>query len=660
MAPPPFSVQTLFAALALQRQGRLDEADALYRQLLRAQPKHFDALHFFGILKLQRGLPEQGIKLLRAALKIKPDAAEAHLNLGLAQQALNRPAEALRSFERAVALRADYPEALYNRGNALHLLKRPEQALDSYQRALALKPDFSAALSNRGNVLRALGRIEEALASYDQALALVPDFPEILNNRGIVLRALAREEAALASFDRALALAWQFPAAHNNRGNALLALGRPVEALASFAQAVALKADYADAINNQGNALQALNRQQEALACFDRALQLDARFPEALNNKGSVLMALNRPAEALASLDGALALRPDYAEALNNRGSAWYALRRHDKALADFGTALALQPGHAEARFHAGIVHLRLGQFSSGWPHYDLRWQIKGSRPYPSARPLWRGDADSDIGGKTLLVHAEQGLGDTLHFCRYVPMLRALGAKVILQVQPALLSLLSTLPGVDVLIAQGDAIPDHDFHCPVLSLPRAFRTDINSIPAAVPYLHADAGKVAKWRLRLAGSPRRKIGIVCSGNAEQKDDHARSVALASFLPVLQADGDFYLLQKDLRLGDEAFLASCGRLTDLRAELGDFSDTAAVVECMDLVITVCTSMAHLAGALGKPLWVLLSFSHCWRWLLDREDSPWYPSARLFRQPSRGDWPGVMARVAEELSPASGRAK
>ncbi|MFZ0693638.1 MAG: tetratricopeptide repeat-containing glycosyltransferase family protein, partial [Alphaproteobacteria bacterium] len=460
---------------------------------------------------------------------------------------------------------------------------------------------------------------EEALASYDRALAIRPDYADALYSRGITLCDLKRPEEALASYDRALAI-------------------RP---------------DHAEALNNRGITLCDLKRPEEALASFDRALAIGPDHAEALNNRGNALLDLKRPGDALLSFDRALAIGPDYAEALNNRGIALRDLNRLDDALASHDRALAIKPDYVEAHFNEGLVRLLIGDFRRGWEKYEWRWEKepgKGAkRNFP--KPLWLNNGD--IAGKTILLHSEQGLGDTIQFCRYAKIVSEKGGKVVLEVQPPLKALLAGTGGVDRVIGKGEVLPEFDYHCPLLSLPLAFRTTLESIPADIPYLAPAAERVQYWARCLPQFKPLRVGIVWSGSPTHKNDRNRSIPLGRLAPLFDMPNiQFVSIQKDVTAEDSDILGDNPYIHHAGQDLRDFADAAAVVSMLDLVISVDTSVAHLVGAMGKPVWILLPFVPDWRWLLGRDDSPWYPTARLFRQPKIGDWDSVIERLRQEL--------
>jgi tetratricopeptide (TPR) repeat protein len=610
-------------------------------------------LHLLGAIELQRGRTAQAIRLIDQALALKPDHLNALNNRGVALGQSHRHAEALASFDQALAINPDSVEVLVNRGKALLELKRHGEAAAAIDQALALEPKNAGLLKYRGDALLALKRPAEAQTSYELALALKPDFAEAWFKRGNALRALQREQEAVESYDRTLALKPDHWSALNNRGNALRALQRDMEALESYDKALTLNPKDAMALYNRGNALRALNRNEEAAASYDRALSLNPQLSEAWNNRGNTLRALDRDSEALASYDRALALRPQNPETLNNRGNVLHGLGRPREALEAYDRALALKPDDAQIHLDASLCRLLLGDLERGWPEYEWRWRVPS---FPDAkrkftRPLWIGE--EDISGKTILIYAEQGLGDTIQFCRYVPGLTRGGAEVLLHVQPALKPLLSGLLGVREVLTAGDHVPAYDLRCPLMSLPLAFGTTSTNIPARVPYLSPPRESLRKWESRLGKKHHARIGIAWSGSTLHKNNRNRSIELGKMLPLSIPGVQLHSLQKDVPAGDQELLQESNEILHFDSELNDFADTAALVSLMDVVISVDTAAAHLAGALGRPVWIMLPFAPDWRWLLHRDDSPWYPTAQLYRQPQIGDWDSVIKQLKESLA-------
>jgi tetratricopeptide (TPR) repeat protein len=573
-------------------------------------------------LELQRAgkLPQAG-ELYAQVLSVRPDYFEALHMLGLIKLQQGDLVGALQLMTEALRARPKSPEVLLNYGNILDALGRHEDALGFYDLVLSVKRRSIEALNNRGAVLEKLGRNEEALECFERALAAKSGHPDTLYNQASVLRKLGRDEEALKGFDRVLAI-------------------RP---------------DYVKAHSNRGMALEALGRRDDALASYDKALALDPGFFEALNNRANTLMKLGRPADALEYYDRALAVDMRHVEVLNNRGTVLAAMGRYEEALAACRSALDVNPNYIDAQWNMSLLKLRLGDYADGWLQYEWRWRRKENAKHLHhfTQPLWLGDAP--LAGKTILLHHEQGFGDTIQMARYAPLLVTQGARVILGVQPPLKSLFVGMgEGIEV-VGSGEPIPPFDLHCPLMSLPLAFRTELATIPADVPYLSVSPERFEAWQARL---PREglRVGLVWSGNATHRDDHNRSISLASLTPLLGMSGvQFVSLQKDLREADAQILASHPAVINLARDFGDFSDTAAAVALMDVVISVDTSVAHLAGALAKPVWVLLPLCPDWRWLTGRSDSPWYPTAKLFRQPAVGDWGSVTSEIAHALAGA-----
>ncbi len=392
---------------------------------------------------------------------------------------------------------------------------------------------------------------------------------------------------------------------------------------------------------------------EAALQLFDQALQIDRTNAAVFNNLGNTLRLCRRLEEALSSYDEAIRIKPDYAEAHNNRGVTLHELKRFDDALSSYSEATRVHPDYADAHWNKSLALLQLAEFAQGWPLYE--WRMKKSEMkdsyYAGPQLNWRGQ--ESISGKRLLVHCEQGLGDCIQFCRYLPMVLALGAEVIFLVPPSLLALFSTMPYPLTVVGIGNPLPEFDAYCPLMSLPLVFQTSLETIPAQSPYLFADAAKSSAWKNKLGKRNRLRVGIVWSGSSVFKDDSNRSMQMEQLLPLLELPIEWHSLQKDYRNADKQFMDRLSRIQDHQMDLSDFSDTAALLDAMDLIISVDTSVAHLAGAMGKPVWVLLPHVPDFRWLMDREDSPWYPSARLFRQDAQRDWRTVLERIKSELS-------
>ncbi|MBU3560439.1 tetratricopeptide repeat protein [Polynucleobacter hallstattensis] len=652
-------------AFNLHQQGKFKEAQAFYEQALTIDPNHFDVLQLLGTLFLEAGQFIKAVEFLTKALQIKPDFVEAYSNLGIALQELQRFEEALVSYNEAIRINPNYAEAYSNRGIALKELERFEEALVSYDQAISIKPDNAEAHSNRGVVLQTLQRFEEALVSYNEAIRINPNYVEAYCNRGIVLKELERFEEALVSYDTAIRIRPDYVDAYYNRGVALQDLKRFEEALISCDTAIAIKPHFAEAHSNRGIVLKELERFEEALVSFDQAIRIKPDYAEAYSNRGAALKELERFEEALVSYNKAITINPNYADAYSNRGNTLKLLKRFDEALASYHQAIAIKPDYANAHWNLSLCHLLLGNFKDGWQGYEWRWKNESAISLQSRRhfsqPLWLGG--QSLVDKTILLHAEQGLGDTIQFCRYVSLVAQLGAKVILEVRRPLFKILQNLEGVSQLVAMGDPLPAFDYQCPLMSLPLAFNTEIESIPNQVPYIKAPPIQEEYWKTKLAAHQKLKVGLVWNGGFRPNQPELwslnarRNIPLAQIAQINIPDINFYSLQKGepaeselIQSGNQYWNPS--NFYNFVSELDDFSDTAALIANLDLIISVDTSTAHLAAAMGKPIWLLNRFDTCWRWLVDRKDSPWYPTMTLYQQEEMGNWEGVIERVKGDL--------
>ncbi|MEQ9447716.1 MAG: tetratricopeptide repeat-containing glycosyltransferase family protein, partial [Rhodospirillaceae bacterium] len=443
------------------------------------------------------------------------------------------------------------------------------------------------------------GDLDDAQRLYAQVIAHEPRHAAAYNNRGVALRGKGRFKEAVESFDGAIAMNPEYADAYNNRGVALRALGRHEEAVRSYDRAIALRADYVNAHSNRGASLFDLERYAEAVQAYDRALSLDPQAADVHYNRGDALCRLNAYVDAVSSYDRAIALKPKHADAYGNRGNALKALNRHEEALDSYLTALKLDPRNAGIHLNEAFCRLQLGQFAEGWRKLEWRWQtddLRGGRRAFS-QPLWLGE--EPVEGKTVLVHAEQGFGDTLQFCRLVPLLAAAGAKVILEVQPSVTALMSSLPGAAHVLPVGAKVPSFDIHIPLMSMPLALGVTAETVPAR-PYLQADPGRVQHWSDKLGASTKPRIGLAWSGRPTHGNDRHRSMPLSTMTRLIADHLEFVSLQKDVRVGDRPALNKALALRHFGDALGDFSETAALIENLDLVISVDTSVAHLAGA------------------------------------------------------------
>jgi Flp pilus assembly protein TadD len=520
----------------------------------------------------------------------------------------------------AIAPDPDDPIGHFNLGLARLKQGGLDAAAGAFRRAITLRPEWAQAHSNLGVVLVKQGRTDDAVTAFRRAVELRGDWVEAHANLGGALKTLGDIGGA---FGRAAAMRPDDPSGHFNLGLALLEQQSVDQAIAAFRRAVALKPDLAEAYNNLGVAAVRLGNLDDAVDAFRHAVSLRGDLPGAHLNLGNLL---------------------------RQRGDV-------EGAIAAYRQALALQPDYPVARFALSLALLARGEYEEGWREYEWRWLGSGWKPPEYPRPRWEGQ---DVAGKTVLLYTEQGFGDAVQFVRYVPLVARRGARVVVGAPQPLKALFGRVEGVAAVCGQGEALPDFDYHCPLMSLPLVFDTRVESIPAAVQYLRADPGKAAEWRRRLAALPGLWVGLVWAGGPRQDDpveqaiDERRSMTLDHFAALADVAGAaFVSLQKGEPAGQTRAPPPRLAVHDWTGELADFEDTAALVEALDLVISVDTAVAHLAGALGKPVWLLNRFDSCWRWLLQREDSPWYPSLRQFRQPRPGDWESVVARVRSELT-------
>jgi tetratricopeptide (TPR) repeat protein len=517
----------------------------------------------------------------------------------------------------------------------------------------AQPPALTAALA-----LHRQGRLDEAAAIYAALLAVEPRQPDALHLLGLVAHQQGDQAQARDCIEKALALVPESAVFGNSLGSVLLALRQSQAAAAILRRVVARKPEYAEAHNNLGNALLRLDQADAAAACYQRALALRPGYAEAESNLASALRRLGRLDDAEQALHRALALNPRYATALANLGVVLVELGRHADALAAYDRAIAIDAGHAQAHANRAVLLLQLGRWPEGWREYEWRWRTDGfTTPKRDFRqPAWDG---RPLAGRSILLHAEQGLGSAIQFVRFVHRVAAGGGRILLECQAPLARLFrQSLTGGDgpvaAVVVKGEPLPPFDVHAPLMSLPLLCGTMLATLPAATPYLAAAADAVARWRQRLAPTAKPRIGLVWAGNPQHGNDHNRSMPAAALRPLIAAApaASFFSLQVGgpaAAAADDLFAAG---VHDLAPALADFAETAAVVANLDAVVSVDTAVAHLGGALGRPVMLLLPFAAEWRWLLERSDSPWYPGMRLYRQPAPGDWAGAVARVAADL--------
>ena len=610
-------------ALRLHQSGQLKRAEEIYRQILGSNPDDPDALHLLGVTELQAGQHQLAVDHICRAIGVKATQADYHHHLGQAYQALGRSVNARASFVQALKLNPALAASHYHLGLVEHNASDWAAAAQHYERALRLRPEMVEAHVNLGDVLRAQGKLDEAATEYRAAVRLRPECVEALHNLGAALVELERFQEAADCLQELVSRQPELAEGHYNLGRAWKGLGRSSEAQSQFQEALQVRPDFAIAHYAIANMLHEQGDLQAASEAYCRALVLDPNDPDTLTNYGKVLQKQGKHAEALDNYNRAIELKPDL----------------------------------AVAHFSRAMILLRDANFAVGWKDYEWRVKLPNFPLEVREESLWDG---SNLRGQTLLVHAEQGLGDTLQFIRFVPLLKALAPDVIVRVQTPLVPLLRE-SGFCVF-GDDDPLPNFDWQVPLLSLPRILGTNLSNIPDRVPYLLADQPSAARWHERLKNFDGFKVGIAWQGNPKHVADRQRSIPLASFAPLAQVPNvRLVSLQKDTgpdQIAKCAEVVPVETLDGLDEQGGAFMDTAAVMTNLDLVVTSDTAVAHLAGALGLSVWVALSAAADWRWLADRDDSPWYPTMRLFRQSTPGDWSVVFERIAAEVAGVIGQ--
>ncbi len=653
MTKTPNNKTELQEALKLHQAGNLLDASVLYNKILEEQPDNVDTISLLGTLNLQTGNLDEARVLLKKSLALNPDNAMTHNNLGSALQASGRFKDAITSYKQSISLKPDYDEAYYNLGNAYQAVGQLENAIASYKQAITLNPDDADIHSNLANVLRKSKRAEEALMSYKQATILMPLNPEMHNNLGAVLQELGKLKEAVLSCRQAITLNPSFAKAHNNLGTALKKQHKLEDAIKCFNRAIELKPDYAEAYYNLGSALHTSSRFDQAIDAFKKAITIKPHYAKAHYNLGNTLKEQNNLDDAVTSYKQSIAINPDYVMAHNNLGTVLQEQGKIDDAAKCYSRAIKLKPDYADAHVNKALTSLLNGNLKNGWQEYEWRLRTKNYAHKSFNRPMWNG---KPLNGKTILVHTEQGFGDTIQFIRYLPMVQAQGGRVIFECLQNLICLLQNGNGFDKIIERksSDKLSEQfDVHVPLLSLPGLFDTTLDSIPSNIPYIAADPSLIDQWRIRFDDDNKYKIGIVWAGNPDHKKDHSRSCSLSDFATLAEIpELSFYSLQKGPASEEGSKWPDGNKIIKLDNEINDFADTAAIIANLDLVISVDTVVAHLAGAIGKPVWTLLPLVPDWRWLLNRTDSPWYPSMHLFRQTRSDDWAGVFERVKQTL--------
>ncbi len=650
----PDDADALFSmGVILQSLGRMKEALSAYENALRWRPNHCEALTNRGALLERFGRFEEALACFEAIAATRPDDSRNVFNIGSVLQKLGRHEEALAAYEEAARCGPPDAETELNRGNVLQKLGRLEEALVCYDRSSQYRRGYPQALYNKGIALQGLGRRQEALAAYDAALALDPCYCEASCNRGNVLHELGHLGEALAAYNGALKVRPGFLPALTNRANIFLQSGRADQALASCDEALRHDPNHPQALGIRGAALHKLGRLDEALSALDQTLRLHPAAPEALLNRGNVLQELDRHAEAIAAYDEALRLRPNYPEALSSLGVALKEAGRIDEALICFNEALEHKPAYADARNNRAGALLLKGKLTEGFEDFESRWDRSNAPPRTliPGSSQWSGE---NLDGKRIIIWDEQGLGDLIQFSRYLPRLVEAGAEVALLCRRNMRRLLRSLPKPVRLIDGVDPDEKFDFQCALLSLPRGFKTTLATIPAKTPYLSPEPELAAKWAARIGGEGFR-IGVCWHGNAFI--NLKRTISSSNFAALAAIEGVRLIsLMKDQNPHEIETAGGMLQVESLGPEFDagpdSFVDCAAAMAALDLVVTSDTAIVHLAGALGRPVFAALKHVPDWRWLMERDDCPWYPTMRLFRQTERDEWRPVFDRIAASV--------
>lgn len=566
-------------------------------------------------------------------------------------------AQARTTYEQVLKIKPSHPDALQLMGTLALQEGRFEDSIEWIQRSLKLSGRSPNALNNLGLAYKNLGRLEESLKAFDQAIAIQRGFSDAMFNRANVLIELDRLRDALAAYDQLLASYPGDPELHFRRGRLLVALDESAQALASLSKAVALAPNHLEALTARGILLAGSKHLQEARQDFEASIRLAPHLPSAHSNLGNVLSDMGLSSDALICYHKAIQIDPKFMDAQFNIGVVHQSLQQIDAAISAYRKAIEIDPMHVLAQWNLGLCLLMAGQMSEGWKQYEWRWKNAALDVFNERRnfdtPQW--DGSQNLAGKTVLLYSEQGLGDSIQFCRFAHRIADLGANVILELQSPLIRLLSNVEGVAQVIERGDTLPQFDFHCPLMSLPLAFDTGLDTIPTNIPYLQVDDNLKVKWNTRLGETSDLRVGVAWSGRSSHADDHNRSAELKDVLTLLTPGVQLISLQNEIRSSDLEAITGRLEIQHFGSELTNMAETAALCDQMDIIVSVDTSIAHLAGALGKPLFVMLPFVPDWRWLLNRDDSPWYPTARLFRQSHKGKWSNVLTAVRLALEQA-----
>lgn len=646
MASPSGPLQL---AWNFHQSGQLELAARLYRRLLSVDPDNADAHHLLGMIALGNGRTDEAVGHLARAVECDPTQAQFYDHLGDAHMAAGDYPAAIDDYQKSLEIEPNSAVTWNELGTALRENKQPEEAEGKFRRALAIDANLPEAHNNLGNALQDQERLAEASECFVTAARLRPESAEIQFNMGNCYKLQKKLDLAREAYRRAVTLNPQFAKAHYHLGLIWQAQRNYEQGLACQREALRLQGDYFDAIIALGAGLHMQKKFDEARATFQRALDLRPGDPTASFNMAAVMHAEGHYDEAIAGYEAVLKVKDDHAETLGGLAGICAIRADYSRAMEFIERALAAEPQSADLLFQRGCLRLARGDWLEGWKDYDYRLRGRYGLPRDCQQPRWEGES---LQGKTILLYTEYGMGDALQFIRYCPLVRQRGGRVICEVRPQLMPLL-TASGIPDLVAAGQSLPHFDFHAPLMSLPIVFQTDINSIPADVPYLFAEPARVETWRTRLASIDGFKIGISWQGNPEFFGDRHRSIPLSAFGALAAVEG-VRLISLQKGFGSEQIERVPFRVETLSGldEQGAFLDTAAVMQNLDLLVTSDSAAAHLAGAMGLEVWLALSTASEWRWLLDRTDNPWYPTMRLYRQSRLDDWSEVLARIADDV--------
>ena len=658
----------LIRALELHQKGDFEQALAILEGFLTLQPNHFDCLSFLGAINTHINRPSRAAEFHKRALQIQPANAQIYFNLSVNCEQQGNLDEASQYLLEAIRLKQDYPEALFNLGLIQTRLGLTQQAITSLNAALEINPNISQAYGALGNIYKDSANFPDAIKSYTQALEINPNLYEAAFNLGQIYLSQKLPKLAMDTFERALQIDSSRTEAKESCVKAFLAAYEEVMSKQLFLEAILLAKNMArlDPTNalvhhNLGMALEAKNDLSEALSAYDEALKFKPDSAETYSNKGNTLQKLGRFQESIDSLQKAVEIRPNYAVAFSNLGLSYSLFRKFDLAQSCLKKAIELDPNFLAGHLNLALALLTVGDYENGFKEYEFRKTLPQLTRTSVPKTNWQGS--ESLRGKTIFLYHEQGMGDSLQFSRYIPLIKELGANIILEVPQGLVTLFKSLHEIDKVIALGDLIPDYDFSCSLMSLPLAFKTNLSTIPSKFPYLKVDTEKYEYWHQKLKAVTQKKIGLVWSGGFRPNQPELWAVNERRNIPLeliskLNIPGIFFVsLQKGEPAETELKLAKTqiwpeDNLYLAAPELNDFSDTAGLIKNLDLIISVDTSTAHLAGALGKPVWLLNRFDSCWRWLENTTYSPWYPSFTLFNQTEVGAWDEVIQRVKSSL--------